>query len=100
LNKVVVEIDEAGWRELARDSGHRAELVAAADRFVVAPARARAPRLTGFGASTVHGEASLRPDGWEVNVSWSTAAGYMRHQQFGTRHLEANPFLIPTEGPQ
>jgi HK97 gp10 family phage protein len=99
LNKVVVEFNEAGWRELARSPDHRSELVDAAERGVVMPARARAPKRTGMGASSIHAVAVLEPDGWEVNVSWSTSAAYMRFQQFGTRRMEANPFLVPTEGP-
>jgi HK97 gp10 family phage protein len=99
LTKVRVEFDEMGWRTLARSLDHRDQVVDAADDFVVAPARARAPKRTGYGAATIRSEAVLTPDGWEVNVSWSTAAAYMRFQQFGTRHMDANPFLVPTEGP-
>lgn len=99
FSKVRVDFDEAGWRELSRSSEHRAELVEAADRFIVAPARARAPKRTGAGAASIRSEAALDPDGWEVHVSWSTYAAYMRFQQFGTSRMEANPFLVPTEGP-
>jgi HK97 gp10 family phage protein len=99
LSKVRVEFDEMGWRELARSGDHREELEEAADQRVVRPARARAPKRTGFGAATIRSEAVLDADGWEVRVSWSTAAAYMRFQQFGTRHMDANPFLVPTEGP-
>lgn len=99
LSKVRVEFDEAGWRELARSTEHRDEIEEAADNFVVAPAKARAPKRTGFGAGTIRSDAVLDADGWEVRVSWTRAADYMRFQQFGTRRMEANPFLIPTEGP-
>ena len=99
LSKVRVEFEELGWRELARSPEHRGELEESADRFVVAPAKARAPKRTGLGASTIRSDAVLDADGWEVRVSWTRAAPYMRHQQFGTRHMDANPFLVPTEGP-
>lgn len=99
FTKVRVDFDEAGWRELARSPEHREELTEAADQRVVGPARARAPKLTGRGAASIRSEAVLQADGWEVHVSWGTAAAYMRFQQFGTRRMEANPFLVPTEGP-
>lgn len=97
---VRVEFDEAGWREMARSPDHRDELEDAADQRVVTPAKARAPKLTGFGAGTIRSDPVLTADGWEVHVSWTNAAAYMRFQQFGTRRMDANPFLVPTEGPR
>lgn len=96
-----VEFHEAGFQELARQRAMRDVVLDAARLYVVGPARARAPKLTGFGAATIRADANLGPDGWEARVSWSRAAPYMRHQQFGTRHMEANPFLVSTlEGPR
>lgn len=98
LSKVQVEIDEAGMAALARSVEIRDAVLDPAESRVVAPARARAPKRTGFGASTIHAETELGPDGWEAHVSWGLEANYMRHQQFGTRYMDADPFLVPTEG--
>ena len=98
LSKVQVEINERGMAALARSPEIREAVLDTADRRVVAPARARAPKRTGFGASTIHAEPEFTAGDWEAHVSWSPQAGYMRHQQFGTRHMDADPFLVPTEG--
>jgi hypothetical protein len=98
FNKVRVEFDERGMSQLARGPEIREALLDTADARVVQPARARAPKRTGFGASTIHAEARLETTGWEIDASWGLEANYMRHQQFGTVHMDADPFLVPTEG--
>lgn len=98
LDKVRVDIDERGMAALARSVDIRDAVLDTADSRVVRPAQARAPKRTGFGASTIHAEADLSADGWEANVSWSPAAFYLKFHELGTQHMEADPFLVPTEG--
>jgi HK97 gp10 family phage protein len=101
FSKGRVEFNEAGFQELARSDEIRDAMLEAARTHVVLPARSRAPKLTGFGASTIRAEAHMTPEGWEARVSWTRAAPYMRHQQFGTVRMNANPFLYSTlEGPR
>ena len=90
---VRVELNEAGFRDLRRDPGLRDELVAVANRTVVPGAKARAPKRTGYGASTIRAE-PLFDDEWTVRVSWDRSAYYMVFHQFGTRYLPAHPFLM------
>lgn len=98
LNKVRVEIDERGMAEAARSIGIRDALLDIAERDVVRPAQIKAPKRTGFGASTIHAEAQLEATGWEIDTSWSEDAFYMKFHQLGTKYMEADPFLVPTEG--
>ena len=98
LDKVRVDIDERGMLALARSLEIRDALLDTAAARVVRPAQVRAPKRTGFGASTIHAEARLAGTEWEIATSWSQAAWYMRFQQFGTEHMRADPFLVPTEG--
>lgn len=98
LNKVRVHIDERGMAALGRSLDIRNALLDTAVAEVVRPAQRRAPKRTGFGASTIHAEADLVGSEWEIATSWSPDAFYMRFQQFGTRYMRADPFLVPTEG--
>lgn len=97
LDKVRVELDERGLAALARSAEIREALLDTAEARVVRPARAKAPRRTGFGASTIHAEARLAGSEWEIDTSWGQAAFYMKFHQLGTRHMDADPFLVPTE---
>lgn len=96
LSKVRVELNEAGFRELAASPDFRDALLDIGTSAIARPAAARAPKRTGFGASSIHAEAVFEGGEWTVRVSWSKAAGYMRHHEFGTRHMDADPFLEPT----
>jgi HK97 gp10 family phage protein len=98
LDKVRVEIDEAGMAALARSAEIREAVHDPAESRVVRPAQARAPKRTGFGASTIHAEMALDVDGWEARVSWSPDAFYLKFHELGTRYMDADPFLVPTEG--
>lgn len=98
FDKVRVDIDERGMAALARSVDIRDALLDTAESRVARPARARAPKRTGFGAASIHSEAHLAGSEWEIDTSWSQAAWYMRFQQFGTEHMRADPFLVPTEG--
>jgi HK97 gp10 family phage protein len=88
-----VVLNEAGFRELQRSPSLRDKLQAIADRTLVAKSRARAPKRTGFGARSIHGEPVFVDGEWTVRVGWSRDAYYMRFHQFGTRYLPARPFL-------
>ena len=88
-----VELNEAGFRDLQRSPALRDQLQEIADRTLVAPAKDRAPRATGFGASTILSETVLVDGEWTVRVGWSRDAYYLRFHQFGTRYLPARPFL-------
>jgi HK97 gp10 family phage protein len=98
LDKVRVEIDEAGMAALARSAEIREAVLDTAEARVVRPAQARAPKRTGFGASTIHAEMALDDGDWEARVSWSPQAFYLKFHQLGTQHMDADPFLAPTEG--
>ena len=61
---------------------------------VVDDAQDRAPKDTGFGASTIHHE----PVGDEPStfrVGWSPDAFYLRFHELGSEHQPARPFLRP-----
>lgn len=96
LNKV--EINEGGMAALARSLDVRDATLDAGESRVARPAQVRAPKRTGFGASTIHAEAQLAGSVWEIAVSWAPEANYLRFHQFGTEHMDADPFLVPTEG--
>lgn len=56
---------------------------------------ARPDELSGAGAASIHGETSLEPGGWVVDVSWDQRNFYMGFQEEGTEHHRAQPFLRP-----
>lgn len=96
---VRVVLNERGFHELAADPGMRDELVERADQGVVRGARQRAPKDTGYGASTIRAEPLLDGDQeWTVRVSWDQTAYYMRFHELGTRHMPPRPFLSTVEG--
>jgi len=88
-----VVLNESGFRELQRDPGLRDEMHRIADRTSVPKSQARAPKLTGFGARSIHAEPAFVGDEWTVRVGWSRDAYYMSFHQFGTRYLPARPFM-------
>lgn len=98
FDKVRVDFDERGMAALARSVEIRDALLDVAEAKVVRPARVRAPKLTGFGASTIHAEARLAGTAWEIDTSWSQDAFYLKFHELGDRYMHADPFLVPTEG--
>lgn len=58
---------------------------------VVEEARARAPKVTGAGAASIHKERLNAPASW--GVSWDDAHDYMRFPEFGTERMKAVAFL-------
>ena len=91
---VRVEIYDHACPELLRRPDFRDELLDIAGG-VASRAEPRAPRRTGFGAASIHGEALMDPDGWIVRVSWARDAYYMGFHELGTEFLRENPFLRP-----
>lgn len=86
-------INEAGMRALMRSPEMRRILLDAA-RAPVRRMQALAPKRTGAGAASIHGEAELDRGEWTVRMSWDRTHRYMRHQEFGTkRGVEAKHFL-------
>lgn len=74
---VTVIVNSAEVKALARAEWMRTELQARSDA-VAAQARGRAPRRTGAGAASIHGEVVSAGDGLEGRVSWDSAHAYMR----------------------
>jgi hypothetical protein len=75
-----VTLHEAEIQELLSSEWFRASLAGHASQ-VTALARVTAPRKTGRGAASIHGEATSGPTGWEVHISWDTAHAYMALQR-------------------
>lgn len=85
----------ADWREqLLRDQEVWQGVQADTDALV-RRARMLAPRRTGAGAESVHGELSSTVDGVpEGRVSWDREHDYLRFQDYvGSRHGQARHFL-------
>jgi HK97 gp10 family phage protein len=62
---------------------------------VVDRAAARAPKLTGAGAASIHYEVVEAPDGLAMHVLWDAAHAYMAYSELGDAHQPATPFLRP-----
>lgn len=58
-------------------------------------AQALAPKRTGQGAASIHPEAVLDGDEWEIKVSWTQDHYYMRFHEEGDRYMPPHPFLVP-----
>lgn len=58
-------------------------------------ARANAPKLTGEGAASIHGQLGEDADGSHVDVSWSDDQFHMGFHEEGTAELPPRPFLRP-----
>jgi len=79
----VVELDEAAIASLTGTPEAR-ELTEEAGREFADTARALAPRRTGAGAASIHGELVQTPDGVESDVSWDQGHHYMYFQELRT----------------
>jgi hypothetical protein len=87
-------IDQSQVAALLRDPGLRDAMVdAARERIVIA--QARAPKLTGLGAASIHPEAILDGAEWIVKVSWTQERYYMVFHEEGDRYMRPHPFLAP-----
>jgi hypothetical protein len=76
---VTVIVNEAEIKALTRADWFRSEMQTRADA-VAAVARPMAPRRSGAGASSIHGEVVLGAEGYEGRVSWDSAHAYMKFQ--------------------
>lgn len=73
---VKVVLDEAAIKELLDSEWFRRSLTGTGTR-ITALARVAAPRKSGRGAASIHGETRSGPDGWEDRVGWDQAHSYM-----------------------
>lgn len=87
-----IEWDEWELAALARDDYIRRALAGHAGQ-VANIARASAPRRTGAGAASIHGETVLEAGEWTARVSWDQLHQYMRYQDLGTKYIPAQHFL-------
>jgi HK97 gp10 family phage protein len=62
---------------------------------IIDRARAGAPKRSGQGAASIHGEPVLDGPDWTVRISWDRDHFYMGFFEFGTEHIIARPFLEP-----
>lgn len=69
-----------------------AGLIAESEPLVTA-AQSAAPKLTGAGAVSIHGEVIRGGGELELRISWDRARYYMVFHEVGTRYLPARPFL-------
>ncbi len=65
---------------------------------LVADARSRAPRLSGFLADTIYYEVIVEKDG--VSIAVGSEADYDFIQEYGSVHLAPNPFYGPAADKQ
>jgi HK97 gp10 family phage protein len=84
----------AAEAELRRSPAAQAYLQRLGDA-IAADAREGAPKRTGRGAESIHGEVSLDAQGARVRVSWDREHFYMSFAETGTSHEAARPFLRP-----
>lgn len=89
-----VKLNQAAIDALAADPYVRERLVEGAKPVVVA-AQAGAPKRTGAGAASIGAEAVFVDAGWAARISWDRAHFYMRFQEYGTKTIDARPFLRP-----
>lgn len=62
----------------------------------VAVAQGLAPRDTGAGAASIHGEISTESNNdYVLKVSWDREHGYMFQQEVGSKHNKPRPHLRP-----
>jgi hypothetical protein len=76
---VTVTLNEAEIKALLNAEWFRRSL-AGYDSRIVAISRTTAPRSSGRGAASIHGEITQSGDGWEGRISWDAAHAYMRMQ--------------------
>lgn len=80
--------------ELRRSPAARA-LLEHVGELIAADAAQAAPKRTGRGAESIHGEVVEAADGLRVRVSWDVDHFYMSFAETGTSRETARPFLRP-----
>lgn len=86
-------LNEAGIENIAHGKDAEELLNELGDKVVVA-AKQLAPKLTGYGASTIH----HRLSGDQVDILWGPSAYYLYWNELGSGHQPARPFLRPALG--
>lgn len=89
---VTLVIDEAALQQFFHGDDVAEGLLAEADPVITA-AQAAAPKRTGEGAESIHGEIDREGGELAIRVSWDRAHYYMVFHEVGTRYLPARPFL-------
>lgn len=84
--------NESEMERLLRDPEVLNEMLALVEP-VVMTSRALAPKDTGAGAASIHGESGVDAQGSFVDISWDTEHDYMRFQDLGTRRIRPHRFL-------
>jgi HK97 gp10 family phage protein len=88
----VIRWNEAELAAMARQDYIRRALAAYGGQ-VASTAAGDAPRRSGAGAASIHGQMVPEDGQWTARVSWDRAHFYMRMQNLGTRFLPAQHFL-------
>lgn len=89
-----LNLDAAAIEDLGYDDDVE-ELLDDITEQVVSLAQEKAPKDTGDGADSIHGEAGTDADGAYVDISWDDEHFYMAFHELGTEHQPATPFLRP-----
>jgi HK97 gp10 family phage protein len=89
-----VEVNRAAVTEIEHSPGAEEYLARVGDA-IAEDAAIAAPKLTGHGASTIHGEVGHDTEGAYVRISWDTTAWYLKFAELGTSHENPRPFLRP-----
>lgn len=89
-----LELDAAAIAELGFDA-ETEDMLEDVGGQVADTARELAPKDTGEGADSIHGEAGVDDESAYVDVSWDRDHFYMGFHELGTEHQPARPFLRP-----
>lgn len=82
-------IDDLGFDEDAED------LLEDVGDQVAGLAHEKAPKDSGEGADSIHGQVGTDQESAYVDVSWDDEHFYMGFHELGTEHQPARPFLRP-----
>lgn len=94
MAKAKVRLNQAAIQQLAAHPEIRDAILSGA-RPVVMAARAGAPKATGEGAASIDAEVGLLDGQWVAHISWARDRYYMAFHEFGTKKMDARPFLRP-----
>ncbi len=89
-----VVVDDRAIEDLAGSLDVLQVLLDAADP-IIDRAQGRAPKRTGEGAASIHGEPVLDGPDWTVRIGWDRDHFYLYFHDRGTEKLAARPILEP-----
>lgn len=89
---VTIVINQAGLRAITHEAWVKEKIMEYGEK-VAGDAAGHAPRRTGAGAGSIHAEPVEETTGWTARVSWDEDHYYMRFQDEGTVHINAQHFL-------